>query len=145
VSARHTLHLFVEFLPGSAGETALSFPATHFFCRQRDGVPKLLPGVGFFADGRCAAEKMGIERARTGKDSWCTPAVKRRKLHAGNGELIVSLHSEPNDRYPFVVAGRYTSAEIGGGKEKIILWTRKAQEAAGLRGASDALVRTMEA
>jgi hypothetical protein len=44
-----------------------------------------------------------------------------------------------------VIAGRYTSTQIGGGKEKIILWTQRAQEAAGFRGVSDALVRMTEA
>src|SRR5260370_8732207 len=59
--------------------------------------------------------------------------------------MIVFASQSASDHYPFVIAGRYTSAKIGGRKEKSILWTRKAQKAAGLRGADDALVRTMEA
>src|SRR2546425_8155524 len=50
-----------------------------------------------------------------------------------------------NDHYPFVIAGRYNSAQIGAGKEKIILWTRKAQDPAAVHGLSEALARTMEA
>src|SRR5260370_5652097 len=58
--------------------------------------------------------------------------------------MIVLSSQRASDHYPFVIAGRYTSAQIGG-NGKIILWTHKPQEAAELRGASDALARTMAA
>src|SRR5438445_2363344 len=69
---------------------------------------------------------------------------RQTKTSRKNGEMNVRALQSANDHYPFVIAGRYVSSEIGG-TEKIILWTRKAQEAAGLRGASDALVRITEA
>jgi hypothetical protein len=70
---------------------------------------------------------------------------QQKKSSRRNGEVTVVATQRSNDRYPFVIAGRYNSAQIGGGKEKIILWTRKAQDPAALRGMSEALARTMEA
>jgi hypothetical protein len=144
VSARHTLHLFVEFLPGSAGETALSFSGDAFFLPAEGWSPELLPARGFFATGGVPPKKWELS-VRVPEGFLVHTSGQEAKTSRRDGELIVLASQRANDRYPFVVAGRYTSAEIGGGKEKIILWTRKAQEAAGLRGASDALVRTMEA
>jgi len=70
---------------------------------------------------------------------------KQGKSSHRDGEMIVLASQGSNDHYPFVIAGRYTSAQIAGGKEKIILWARRAQDAAGLHGASEALARTMGA
>jgi len=49
-----------------------------------------------------------------------------------------------NDQHPFLIAGRFTSVQIGAGNEKVFLWTRKPQNVASLRPVSDALVRTIQ-
>ena len=144
VSARHTLRLFVEFLPGSAGDTALSFSGDAFFLPAEGWSPELLPARGFFATGGVPPKKWELS-VRVPEGFLVHTSGQEAKPSRRNGELIVLALQRANDRYPFVVAGRYMSVQIGGDKEKIILWTRKAQEAAGLRAASDALVRTMEA
>jgi len=70
---------------------------------------------------------------------------QQAKTSRRGGELIVRVLQGTDDHYPFVIAGRYTSAQIGRGKDKIFLWTRKAQGPADTRGVSEALVRTTEA
>ena len=144
VSARHTLHLFVEFLPASAGDTALSFSGDAFFLPAEGWSPELLPARGSFATGGVPPKKWELS-VRAPEGFLVHTSGQETKPSRRNGELIVLASQRANDRYPFVVAGRYMSVQIGGDKEKIILWTRKAQEAAGLRSASDALVRTMGA
>src|SRR5882672_285000 len=144
VPARHTLHLFVEFLPASAGDTALSFSGDAFFLPAEGWSPELLPARGFFATGGVPPKKWELS-VRVPEGFLVRTSGQEAKTSRRNGELMALASQRANDRYPFVVAGRYMSVQIGGGREKIILWTRKAQEAAGLRGASDALVRTMEA
>jgi len=83
VSARHTLHLFVEFLPGSAGETALSFSGDAFFLPAEGWSPELLPARGFFATGGVPPKKWELSVRVPEGFLVCTPAVKRRKLRAG--------------------------------------------------------------
>jgi len=143
VSARHTLRLSVEYLPAATGETALSFTADAFFLPAEGWSPELLPSRGLFATGGVPPKKW--EMNVSVPDGFLVHTSGRQtRTSRRNGEMNIRAAQSVNDHYPFVIAGRYTYSEIGG-KEKITLWTRKAQEAAGLRGASDALVRTMEA
>jgi len=67
------------------------------------------------------------------------------KNSRGGGELSVRAVQEPRDRYPFVIAGRYTSTPLGATEQKVYLWTRGAQNARSLGRASDALVRAIQA
>src|SRR2546430_5390839 len=143
VSGRHTLRLSVEYLPAATGETALSFTADAFFLSAEGWSPELLPSRGLVATGGVPPKKW--EMNVSVPDGFLVHTSGRQtKASRKNGEMNVRAVQTTNDHYPFVIAGRYTSSEIGG-KEKIILWTRKAQEPAGLRGANDALVRIMEA
>ena len=133
----------MEYLPGAVGETALSFTNDAFFLPAGGWSPELLPSRGLFATGGVPAPKW--ELSVSVPEGFLVHASGRQtKTSRKNGEMNVRALQSANDHYPFVIAGRYVSSEIGG-TEKIILWTRKAQEAAGLRGASDALVRITEA
>jgi hypothetical protein len=143
-SARHTLHLSVEYLPAAAGETGLSFSADAFFLPAEGWIPELLPARGLFATGGVPPKKweMGVS---VPEGFLVHTSGRQKKTARRNEEITVVATQSSNDRYPFVIAGRYNSAQIGGGKEKIILWTRNAQDSAALRGLSEALARTMEA
>ncbi len=144
VAARHTLHLSVEYLPAIGGDTALRFSADAFFLPAEGWNPELLPARGLFATGGVPPKKWEMS-VRVPDGFLVHTSGQKAKSSRRNGEMVVLATQRANDHYPFVIAGRYASAQIGGRKEKIILWTRKAQYAGGLRGASDALVRTMEA
>jgi hypothetical protein len=143
-SARHTLHLSVEYLPVAAGETGLSSSADAFFLPAEGWSPELLPARGLFATGGVPPKKW--EMSVSVPEGFLVHTSGRQKKDSRrNGEITVVATQRANDRYPFVIAGRYNSTQMGGGKEKIILWTRKAQDPAALRGLSEALTRTMEA
>jgi hypothetical protein len=143
LSARHTLHLSVEYLPGAPQETALSFADDAFFLPEQGWNPELLPTRGLFATGGVPPTKWDlIVRVPEGflVHTSGEPAKSSRRA----GELTVRVKQGAKDRYPFVIAGRYASAQMGSGKEKIYLWTRGKQGEAGLRQVSDALARTVK-
>jgi len=143
-SARHTLHLSVEYLPAAAGETGLSFSADAFFLPAEGWSPELLPARGLFATGGVPPKKW--EMSVSVQEGFLVHTSGRQKKTARrNEEITVVATQRSNDHYPFVIAGRYNSAQIGAGKEKIILWTRKAQDPGAVHGLSEALARTMEA
>jgi len=144
VAARHTLHLSIEYWPATGGDTALSFSGDAFFLPAEGWNPELLPARGLFATGGVPPKKWEMS-VNVPEGFLVHTSGQQGKTSRRNGEMMVLAAQRANDHYPFVIAGRYAPAQIGGRKEKIILWTRKAQDAAGLRGASDALVRTMEA
>ncbi len=144
MAARHTLHLSVEYSPATVREAALSFSGDAFFLPAQGWNPELLPVRGLFATGGVPPKKWEMSVSVPKGFLVHTSGQKAKSSHR-NGEMIVLSSQRANDHYPFVISGRYTCTQIGGGKEKIILWTRQAQDAAGLRGASEALVRTMEA
>jgi hypothetical protein len=143
-SARHTLHLSVEYLPAQAGETTLSFSEDAFFLPAQGWSPELLPTGGLFGSGGVPPKKWELS-VRVPEGFLIHTSGEKARTSSSHGELTVRAVQQAKDRYPFVVAGRYSSAQMGSGKEKIYLWTRKAQEAVGLGQAGDALVRTMEA
>lgn len=144
VAARHTLHLSAEYLPATGGETALSFSGDAFFLPAEGWNPELLPARGLFATGGVPPKKWEMS-VSVPEGFLVHTSGQQGKTSRRNGEIMVLAEQRANDHYPFVIAGRYAPAQIGGRKEKIILWTRKAQDAAALRDASDALVRAMEA
>jgi hypothetical protein len=142
--ARHTLHLSMEYLPATAGETALSFSSDAFFLPAEGWSPELLPARGLFATGGVPPKKWEMS-VSVPEGFLVHSSGQQTKTSRKNGETIVLASQSVNDHYPFVIAGRYTSSPIGGGKEKIYLWTRKAPEAARLKDLSEALVRTTKA
>lgn len=144
VSSRQTLRLSVEYLPANPGETSLSFSGDAFFLPAAGWSPELLPAKGIFSTGGvppkvwellvAVPEGFQIHTSGTGK-----------KTARRNDEFTVLAQQGRKDPYPFIVAGRYSSTEIGRGQEKLHLWTRQPQESAGLREASDALARVIAA
>jgi len=143
LSARHTLHLSVEYLPGAPQETALSFAEDAFFLPEQGWSPELLPARGLFATGGVPPKKWELN-VRVPEGFLVHTSGGPAKSSRRAGELTVRVTQRAKDRYPFVIAGRYASAQMGSGKEKIYLWTRGKQGEAGLRQVSDALARTVQ-
>lgn len=144
VSARHTLRLEVEFSPGREGEAALGFSSDAFFLPAAGWSVEFLPPRGLFASGGVpprlwdllVAVPDGFEIHTSGQ---------AKKSQRKNGELTLLTEQSKKDFYPFVIAGRYSTAQIGKGKEKIHLWTRSKPESEELREASDSFERVFVA
>jgi hypothetical protein len=144
VSARHTLHLSAEILQPDPGEPSLSFASDAFFLPAQGWSPELLPAKGLFPTG-------GVPPARWDlivvvPDNFVVhTSGKEVKTSRSHGELLVRATQAPRDPYPFVMAGRYDSTSLDTPKQKVYLWTRTAQQASGLKTASDSLVRAINA
>lgn len=143
--ARHTLHLSVEYSPPAAGETALSFSNEAFFLPAEGWSPELLPPKGVFATGGVPPKKWNLLVAVPDGFHIHTSGKQKRKSARKGGETDLLAEQTKKDPYPFVVAGRYSPAEIGKGNGKIHLWTSKQQDSAKLRDVSDALGRVLAA
>src|SRR6266851_90208 len=144
MSARHTLHLSVEYLPASAGETALSFTGDAFFLPAEGWSPELLPSRGLFATGGVPPKKWEMS-VSVPEGFLVHTSGQQSKTSRRNGKTIVLAAQRTSDHYPFVIAGRYNSEQIGGGGEKIYLWMQKAPDAARLNELSEALIQTTKA
>ncbi len=143
VSSAHTLKLSAEFQPAAAEDSGLSFAPDAFFLPSEGWSPELLPAHGFLGTGGGPPKKWELQ-VRVPEGFMVHTSGSKVKLSRGGGALTVRAEQGPQDRYPFVIAGRYTEARIASGKNKIYLWTRTSQEASGLRQSRDALVRALQ-
>jgi hypothetical protein len=144
ISVRHTLRLSAEIQQPAAGEPSLNFAPDAFFLPAQGWSPELLPAKGLFPTGGVPPQKWNL-LVRVPDTFLVHTSGKVAKNSHGGGELLVRAVQEPRDRYPFVIAGRYTSTPLDAAKQKVYLWTRAAQNARSLGPASDALVRAIQA
>ena len=144
VTSRHTLRLSLEFSPPREGEPALNFSNDAFFLPAAGWSPELLPPGGLFASGGAPPKLWELLVAVPEGFQIHTSGVQKKSVRK-NGEVSILVAQGPKDDYPFVIAGRYSIAHIGEGREKVHLWTRQRQEEGELREASDAFVRVAEA
>lgn len=142
VSSRHTLRLTTEFLPTPQGETSLSFSSDAFFLPAAGWSFELLPPNGLFPAGGAPPKKWELLVAVPEGFEIHTSGTQKKSVRKGQ-ETLVAAAQRAKDPYPFVIGGRYNTAEIGKGDEKVHLWTSKQQESAKLRDISDALARLM--
>lgn len=144
MATRHTLHLTTEFSPPQEGETSASFSSDAFFLPAAGWSEDLLPPEGLFGTGGEPPKKWNLRVAAPDGFQIHTSGMQK-KASRKSGEMVVLAEQGKKDPHPFVIAGRYVTAEIGQGAEKVHLWTSKPQDAAKLRDASDALARVMTA
>lgn len=143
-SASHKLRLTMEFLPPREGETSLSFSSDAFFLPAAGWSAELLPPEGLFPTGGEPPKRWDLLVAVPEGFQIHTSGLQKKSAGKG-GELGVRAEQGPKDPYPFVVAGRYSTAELGKGPGRLHLWTSKPQEAAKLQDAGDALARVIAA
>jgi hypothetical protein len=143
-SARHTLHLSTEFLPAKEGETTLSFSKDAFFLPAAGWSAELLPPGGIFATGGVPPKKWNLQVTAPEGFQIHTSGVPTKPKRKGRESTVLAVQRQ-KDPYPFVIAGRYSTAEIGKGKERLHLWTNKQQESAGLQEVSASLTRVIAA
>ena len=144
VAARHTLHLTRELSPAQEAETSLSFSSDAFFLPAAAWSVELLPPDGLFATGGVPAKKWNLLVSVPDGFQLHTSGIQKKNSRKGR-ETIVMAEQGTEDPYPFVIAGRYSAAEIGRGNEKVHLWTSKQQDSAKLRDVSDGLARVFTA
>jgi len=141
VSARHTLHLSYDIVSAAPEETGLSFAEDAFFLPSANWNAEFLPSRGLFGFGGEPPRKWELMVRVPPGFLVHTSGMSRKQARKGGEEIARSVQT-PADHYPFVVAARYTSAEIGDGKHRVFLWTRSQPDADSLRQASQEVART---
>jgi hypothetical protein len=138
------LHLAVEYQPAEAIETSLSFDSDAFVLPAEGWSPELLPARGLLATGGVPPKAwLFIVQVPEGFLVHMSGHASKASRHAG--EQTIRAVQRQKDGYPFVVAARFSAAQLRAGQETVNLWTRAPQDAAALRQPADALVRVIQA
>jgi hypothetical protein len=146
VATSHTLQLSVDFQRADPSANSLNFTTDSFFLPAQGWNPELLPARGLFATGGVPPKSWELV-VNVPRDFLVHTSGQpnRRKTKTQRDELrIIALH-QPKDAYPFVIAGRFKSADQSVEDETIHLWTHSDIDTGALREPSGALVRTIRA
>ena len=145
VSEQHTLHLSAEFQNPSDGGAGFTFASDAFFLPSEGWAPELLPSQGLFATGGVPPSQWRLQ-VRLPDGFLVHTSGRSTKTSHSRGEITVESVQRHEDRYPFVIAGRYkeTALDTGSGN-RVLLWTRAEENAALLHQSADALVRAIQA
>lgn len=144
VGERHTLRLDSEIVNPPANEPGSRFAPDAFFLPSEGWAPELLPPHGLFPEGGIPPATWLLQV--TVHDGFLVHMSGRLKRNSRHGsETILQSVQGPQDRYPFVVAGRYKQvvAEAEGGK--VFLWTRGGETPANMNSAAEAMVKASRA
>jgi hypothetical protein len=143
VSGRHSLHIAMNLeTPGPSEESYLGFAPDAFFLPAQGWAADLLPARGIFATGGVPPDKWNLS----------VHVPEGFAVHTSGDKIKTSKHGEETtvharqrivDIYPYVIAGRYVTKQIGSDRQQIYLWTRKQQDAGDIRAVSDSLVKTL--
>ena len=141
VSARRSLHLSYQVVSAAPDESGLTFTSDAFFLPSSGWSPEFQQPDGLFGFGGVPPKKWELT-VRVPQDFIVHTSGAKQKLSRKGSEQILRAMQSPADHYPFVVAGRYTSAEVGDGKHRLFLWTRSRPDTDSLRQAGHHLART---
>ena len=143
VADSHSLSVTMDLRSATGDAQHLDFAPDAFFLPAQGWAPELLPSKGTFGTGGAPPAKWNLT-VQAPKDFVVHTSGDKIKNSKHGEELTVRATQRVADIYPYVVAGRYVTKQIGTEREKIHLWTRQAQEAGDLRAVSDSLVKTLE-
>jgi hypothetical protein len=143
VADSHSLRVTMDLHSATGDEQHLRFVPDAFFLPAQGWAPELLPSKGTFGTGGAPPPKWNLS-VQVPKDFVVHTSGDKIKNSKRGDQLTVRATQRVADIYPFVVAGRYVTKQIGTEREKIHLWTRQAQDAGDLRTVSDSLVKTLE-
>lgn len=144
LNEEHNLHLAAEFQNPPDGDAGFRFASDAFFLPSEGWAPELLPSQGLFSTGGVPPKKWRLV-ARVPDGFLVHTSGRSTKTSRRAGEIVVQNTQFPDDRYPFVFAGRYkeTSLDAGAGN-KVLLWSRAQEDPARLRQSADALLRAIQ-
>jgi hypothetical protein len=144
ISSSHTLRLSGEFGLPAPGEDALAFTADAFFLPAGGWTPELLPARGIFATGGVPPKKWDLVVRVPNGFLVHASGHKFKASHNATEQTVRALQG-PNDGYPFVITGRYTSVKLRAGEETVNLWTRSPENVGALREPTAELIRAIRA
>jgi hypothetical protein len=142
MSAHHNLQIYMDLESQPADSSYLGFAPDAFFLPALGWAPELLPSRGLFGTGGVPPGKWDLT-VHIPKDFIVHTSGTHTKISRHGDDQTVRATQSVADTYPFVIAGRYVTKQIGSGRQKIYFWTRKTQDAGDLRAVSDALLKTL--
>jgi hypothetical protein len=143
ISGRHSLHIAMNLeTPGPGEASFLGFAPDAFFLPAQGWAAELLPARGIFATGGVPPDKWNLTVHVPNGFAVHTSGDKIKTSKHGE-ETTVHARQRIVDIYPYVIAGRYVTKQIGSDRQRIYLWTRKQQDAGDIRAVSDSLVKTL--
>jgi hypothetical protein len=140
----HTLRIGYKIQEPGDAERGLRFTRDAFFLPQENWSPELLPPRGFLASGGIPPDKWNLW-VTVPRDFRLHMSGKKAKRSQKDGEATFRSQQRPQDRYPFVVAGKYRETGINGGNRKVFLWTRAKPDAKTIQKSSESLLRALDA
>jgi hypothetical protein len=150
ISDGHSLHISYDILQPDAGTPGLSFAPDAFYLPASGWSPELPQARGLFGFGGVAPKNWDLLiTVPEGFIVHSSGAMKKAQRARNGGAPTFRVRQTVDDRYPFVIAGRYTATEIRDPHQKIILWSRNSQSSqespqAVLKEASSQLARTVD-
>lgn len=161
IGAAHSLHISYDILPPAVDSAGLNFASDAFYLPASGWSPEFPQARGLFGFGGVPPKKWDL--VITVPDGFLlhsSGTAKKTQRDSASGGKTFRVQQTVDDRYPFVIAGRYAATEIRDPHQKVILWSRAASAADGaaqtnatpqsatqpaiLQQASSQLVRTID-
>ncbi len=144
VSTAHSLRIAYDILPPGENTNALNFAPDAFYLPAAGWSPELPQIPVIFGFGGVPPKKW--ELVVTVPDGFLvhtSGTLQKASRQKASSQTLRALQTVA-DRYPFVVAGRYSASDIRDSHQKIILWSRASGNSGVIRQASSDLARTID-
>jgi hypothetical protein len=139
----HSLRVKMDLQTSTQGESHLGFAPDAFFLPAQGWAPELLPARGLLATGGGPPAKWDLT-VHVPREFVIHTSGDKIKTSKHENEVVLRATQRVADIYPYVIAGRYVTKQIGSERQKIYLWTRNAEDPGDLRTVSDSLVKTLQ-
>jgi hypothetical protein len=144
LSTQHTLRIAFDIRGRAAGEGGLHSAPDAFFLPEQGWNPELLPQRGLFGTGGVPPKKWNLV-VTVPQDFRVHASGKPPKRSRRGGEASYRCEQRPQDRYPFVAAGRYGETMLSSGDQKVYLWTRAEPERRTISEIGTSLTKALDA
>jgi hypothetical protein len=141
----HSLQISYDIRQPEPGSTGLTFASDAFYLPASGWSPALPQPRGLFGFGGVPPKNWELLITVPEGFTIHSSGVVRKTQRAKSGGETFRVRQTVDDRYPFVVAGKYLATEIRNDHQKIILWTRESQATGVLKQASTQMSGTINA
>jgi hypothetical protein len=141
----HDLHIAYDISSANAGGAGLSFASDAFYLPAAGWSPELPQIRGLFGFGGVPPKKWELViSVPRGFLVHSSGTMRKSSRETKNDVQTFRALQTVDDRYPFVIAGRYSAREIRDAHQKIVLWSRATRNSGVLQQASGQLARTID-
>jgi hypothetical protein len=141
----HSLQISYDIRPPEPGSTGLTFASDAFYLPASGWSPALPQPRGLFGFGGVPPKNWDLLITVPEGFTIHSSGVVKKTQRAKSGGETFRVRQTVDDRYPFVVAGKYSATEIRNAHQKIILWTRESEATGVLQQASTQISGTINA